>query len=186
MADFITTTEDAIISRIKQLFGNKLRAVDSLPGELNEEILKEILIQAPAVYVAFTGGTPGNIDDANIEARWVVFPVTGHASGQKARRHGDAVQIGANEITCRLTAGLHNHVVPDTGTLKLRNISIIFSGALDRQGCTIYGLTFGLPMQFEDADLLAGLDDFITFHADYDLAQKDGQVEAADNATLEQ
>lgn len=186
--DIITATEDAIIDRVKALLGDSIRQAASLPGDLDEETLKQLLIAAPGVYAKFAGGAlvPGSLDAA-IEGRWTLFVITAHASGGDARRRGDKMQIGAYPMLAILARGLNGYTVPDVGIMTLRDMSNLFSGAIDRQGCALYGLTFGLPMEFGTGSVDPGdLDDFITFHGDWDLAPVDAAIDASDTVTLPQ
>lgn len=185
--DIVSLVEDALINRIKARFGNALRKVDSLPGDLDEALLKQILVQAPGVYILFSGGPRRNAENSNdIDGKWVIFAITGHASGQAARRRGDALMIGAYQIISIICGSLSGYVVDDVGTLELVNVQNLFNGAIDRQGCSIYAATFNLPMSFTPVLDPALLDDFVTFHADYDFAPQDGVNDATDQVTLEQ
>ena len=185
--DPISTVEAALIVRIRELLGAKVRKVDSLPGDLDEEILKKMLISAPGVYVSFGGGSVGSKHayPPQISSRWTVFVVTGHASGQAARRTGDQVQMGAYALTSILAGALDSWVVEDVGGLELADVRNLFTGALDAKGCALYGLSFTLPMEFPPEVDVASLDDFVTFNAEYDLAPVEGNNAATDRVTLE-
>lgn len=184
----ITATEDALIARIKAILGAKLRAVDSLPGDWDADMLKRLLLTAPAVYVAFAGGPPSAGADAvaGIDGRWIVFAVTANASGNAARRRGDGKVIGAYEIISNLVPRLHNHTIAGVGTLVLRNIENLYSGTIDNQGVALYAMTFGIAMNFDAEPDPADLDAFQTLHVDFDLAQKDGEIEGSTDIELEQ
>lgn len=184
--DVLTTVEDNLLAKIKALFGNKLKVVDSLPGDLDENLIKQMLIQAPGVYLAFTGGPRRRTEyESSIDGRWVVFAITGHASGEKARRRGDKVMIGAYQIISLIAASLDGYVVDEVGTMDLVKVDPIFNGTLNGMGCTIYGAIFSLPMTFTPELDPAALDDFLTFDASYDFAPKDGIIDAEDKVTLE-
>jgi len=128
-----------------------------------------MLVLAPFVLVGFTGGqapAPG-AQDATITGQWEVYVGTAHASGQEARRLGDAMQIGAYELLERVVARLHGHTVPNVGTLALQRVENLFTGQVDRLGLTVYGAAFQLPMTFD----LAAVDlaNFTTLHAQLDV-----------------
>lgn len=48
----ITETEQAYIARIREYFGNELVSVDTHPGDWSDSVLRTMLINAPAIYVA--------------------------------------------------------------------------------------------------------------------------------------
>ena len=164
MADIVTQVEDSLITRIKQLFGNTLRMVDSLPGDLNEALLKQIIITAPGVYLLFTGGQRRKTENSSdIDGKWVIFAITGHASGQAARRRGDAIMIGAYQIISIICGNLDGFVIDTVGTLELAGVQNLFNGAIERQGCSLYAATFTLPMTFAPGVNPALLENFVTF-----------------------
>jgi phage gp37-like protein len=166
----IATTEAAILARLRALFGNRVRSIGAVPGEFSDELLRTMLTLAPFALLHFNGGAnprPGAAV-AGISGQWEVYVGTAHASGQEARRLGDALQIGAYEMLHIACAGVHNLAVADDGTLQLQRVENLFTGAVDRQGLTVYGAVFSNFISF---DLVAAesLDDFETFHAQYDV-----------------
>lgn len=167
----ILETEDALIAKIKALLGNAVRTVESLPGDWDDDMLKRLLRLVPGVFVAFAGGGPrsGGSNLASLDGQWIVYVVTGHASGEAARRRGDGVQVGAYELIERLAPALHLFVVPGVGTLRFARVENLYTGMVDRQGIAVYALTFQLDMTFSDAVDEASLDDFQTFDAQYDV-----------------
>lgn len=170
----IRNVEDKIIERIKAVLmapGNeKLRHVESLPGDWDADMLKRILLMAPGVFLAFMGGPVTAGHTAQLKAQWAVIAVTGHASGEAARRRGDSQQIGAYEILEALVPKLHGFKIDDEGTLQIAEISNLYNGELDKRGVTVYAARFEILMGLP-ADLdLATLNSFATFSAKYDLA----------------
>ncbi|GCL64318.1 phage protein Gp37 [Pseudaquabacterium pictum] len=166
----VATTEAAVLAKVRSVFGNRVRTVGVLPGEFSDELLRSMLTLAPFVLLHFNGGTnprPG-AQTAGINAQWEVYVGTAHASGPDARRLGDALQIGTYEMLQLVCANLHNLDAGDDGSLQLQRVENLFTGAVDRQGLTVYGAIFSQPMQF-DLTLPQGLDDFETFHAQYDV-----------------
>lgn len=166
----IATTEAAILAKLRALFGNRVRSVGAVPGEFSDELLRTMLTLAPFALLNFTGGTnprPGAAV-AGISGQWEVYVGTAHASGHEARRLGDAQQIGAYEMLQVACAGLHSLVVQDDGSLQLQRVENLFTGAVDRQGLTVYGAIFSQAISF-DLGVPVGLDDFETFHAQYDV-----------------
>lgn len=184
----IAAIEDDIIAVVKAAIGNKLRTVDSLPGDWDADMLRRLLLSAPAVYVAFLGGPKIKEADAvvGIDGRWSLFAITGHASGNAARRRGDGREIGAYEIIERLVPRLHNRTVPDVGTMTLRDVENLYSGTIDNRGVALYSAVFTLPVYFPEVLDETTLDIFATFHADWDHAPPDGQTDASDTVILPQ
>lgn len=183
----LTVTEDALIAAIKGALGQNVKTVDSLPGNWDANMLSRLIVNAPAAYVAFLGGSaPGTSDTlAALSSLWGVYAVTTDPSGQATRRRGGPVSIGAYEILQRVVPTLHNLTITDVGTLAFTGIDNLFTGTLAKQNLTIYEAQFKLPLTFEN-EVVTALDDFITFHADYDFAPPDGQIDAADQVTLDQ
>lgn len=167
----ILAVEDALIDECKAALGIRVRGVESLPGDWDDEMLQRLLRAVPGVFVVFSGGArnsgPGQVE-ASIESRWTVITATGHASGEAARRRGDALQVGAYELITLLAARLHGLVVPNVGTLSMLDVANLYTGSIDRKGLAVYAMTFSLPLTFElqpDVDLTP----FVTFAAQLDV-----------------
>jgi phage gp37-like protein len=178
----ITTTENYLITTISELFGYRLRLVDSLPGALNESVIKAIAATTPAVYVAFLGG---RLADPVWASNWGFYVATGQGN-HKQRRQGEARVLGAYDIIDVLLSYLHKHYVQDVGTLRFDRVQNLFTLPLDKNGVTVYGLTFTLPMPFEEQPGTDTLADFATYHAEHSLVPGDDEPAAIDEITLEQ
>lgn len=168
----ISTIETDLVDTLTAaVAGAKLR-VDSLPGDWDDDMLARLLQLAPCVLVSFAGGTsnsPGELEPS-IDGQWHVYAVTSHPSGQSARRTGNAQALGAYDLVGRLIVpALHGHLVPDVGTLELRGVENLFTGAVERKGLAVYSCKFAIPMAFEIDAAASGLADFATFAAQYDL-----------------
>lgn len=176
----ILSIEDALISHIKTALGNKVRKVDSLPADFDAETVRRMLVDAPAVYVAFgAGSSPGarSGTTAEILARWGVFAVTAHASGQAARRRGDSQQIGAYELLEILIPLLHGFTIPGEGTLSLTAVENLFNGEVEKKGLSVYSAVFQMPMIWSsDADLSL-LTPFQTFAVQLDIPPFETEAE---------
>lgn len=180
----IKAVEEFLIQTLQTRFGNRLKAVESLPSEWDDKTIERMLRLAPGAFVVFAGG-PARAGSTQITSRWIVVAATNHASGELARRHGDAREIGAYEIVETVIPLLHDCTVPDVGTLQFTDVANLFSAANDARGLAIYGAAFDLPMELGTDDTAGDpLDAFITFHADTDLAPADGEPEAGDTVTL--
>lgn len=147
--------EDAIIAKAKALLGDVVRQVESLPGDWDDQMFKRLLAAVPGVFVVFSGGARSSgagQQEAAIEGRWTVLTATGHASGEQARRHGDAMEVGAYHLVQVLAAGLHGFTVPGVGSMSLLDVANLYTGTVEAQGLAVYALTFSLPMTFDLAD----------------------------------
>lgn len=175
----IQATEDGILDRIRDALGerkNKIRTIDSLPGDWDIDMMKRMVTQMPGVFVVFAGGTPPERPGgavALLNTNWVVLFTTAHASGQAARRRGDALQPGAYELLQLLVPKLHRHIVPGEGTLSLVRIENLYTGALDKQGVAVYAATFQMAASMPEEVDAATLDVFETLDVQWDVPPHD-------------
>jgi phage gp37-like protein len=184
----IKTVEDVLIVQAKAaltplsgpLAGQlAVRAVVAAPGDWDKDMLKRrLLAMVPCVLIVFAGGpsTDAGATTAAIEAHWRVIAATG-GPNEEARRAGDSQFIGAYEMVEALIAQLDGFTVPDVGTLNLLDVENLYSGEIDKQGLSIYGLTFTHRMEFSHDLDLAALPHFETFHAMFDIPPFDGEPE---------
>lgn len=178
----ILLVENSLIAEAEACLGNKVRTVDSLPGDWDDAMLTRLAGFVPAVYIAFNGGErqagAGQVE-ARIDGRWSVIVVTGHASGQAARRRGDGMQAGAYELLNILVPRLHGHVVPEVGTLSFVSIINLYSGSVDSQGLAVYVATFAVPMCLGLPADASALEDFETFAPQLDVPPHSPQLHTA-------
>lgn len=165
----ITDVEDALLARVVGAFApGQLRTVKSLPGALNGDLLKQLAPEAPGVYASFLGAAPArNLTDRHVDARWALYVLTWHASGEAARRRGDSVAIGAYEILPPLVAAVVGAPIDNAGLPRLVRIENLWSGQHERRGLALYAATFEVPVEMTGT--APTLDAFETFHADYDV-----------------
>lgn len=186
----IATIEDYLINLVSTAFDSRLKAVESLPADWDNDTFKRLLRLTPGVFVVFGGGQRDSTetDDGRvvIQGKWGFIAATTHANGELARRRGDTREIGAYEIIERLCDLLEGHEVPDQGVLSFVGIENLFTGDLEKQGAAIYAVEFTIPMYVSAGQGGASLDNFVTFHGDFDAAPQDGQIDAADTVQLEQ
>lgn len=144
--------------------------VDSLPGNWDDQMLREFLASPPALLTSFDGGTVGDAGSAIVKSKWIVYVVTAHASGQAARRRGDALQAGAYELLeLVVVPALHCLVIEDVGTLMLESIENVWTGQVERQGLAVYAAVFALQMDLTAKPAESELTPFETFFAQYDV-----------------
>lgn len=180
----IATVEDAMIEIARETLEDRVRVVGSLPGAWTYDLLLKLLQSAPAIYVSFLGGQarPGALDAA-LDARFNAYTISKNAAGEKARRRGDATEIGAYEMLELIVPKLHKHTVPDIGTLKFQSIDNLFTEATFELGGAVYCATFSLALTLP---LGLALDAFVTFHQDIDMEPADGEIDGADTVNLPQ
>jgi phage gp37-like protein len=165
----ITAFEDALLERISATFApGHLRAVASLPGAIDSAQLDLLAPTAPGVFASFLGGTPAkHLPPEVIEARWVIYVITANAGGQTTRRRGDAAAIGAYDIVPALVGALIATPFAGVGAAKLLRVENLWAGFMEKRGLAIFAVTIEIPLELTGEP--PTLDDFITFHADYDI-----------------
>jgi phage gp37-like protein len=153
----IASVEDALIAAVTAALPVDTARVESLPGDWDDVLFELAPRQAPVVFVAFLGGPPLSAQagfEATIDSRWAVIAATNHASGELARRRGDAVQLGAYELLERIVPRLHGLPVADAGSMRLAGAGItnLYSGSVDGQGLAVYAVELALPLTLELAN----------------------------------
>ncbi len=94
----ITETEQAYIARIREYFGNELVSVDTHPGDWSDSVLRTMLINAPAIYVAWLGAGEGRTR-GRLVSHWVFYVIGDMLNGREASRPG-LYQIVARRLPC--------------------------------------------------------------------------------------
>jgi phage gp37-like protein len=182
----ITVTEQFLLDKIREIFGRKLKTIASLPGNWDENMLQRLIMSSPACFVTFLGGPviSGDGPITGITSVWGVYAVSTDPAGSTVRNLGRANTLGAYDILGTLVPAVHNQTIPDIGTLQLSgSIDNLFKGSLAKQNLTIYEAQFSLRLYFEEAVDPATLDDFLTFHADYNI-NSDGSSDASDTQSV--
>ncbi len=112
----ITETEQAYIARIREYFGNELVSVDTHPGDWSDSVLRTMLINAPAIYVAWLGAGEGRTR-GRLVSHWVFYVIGDMLNGREASRPG------LYQIVARLIAVLNGFRTekPHRFTLKRRS-----------------------------------------------------------------
>ena len=169
----ILTMEDGLVVAITAALAGRVKAVESLPGNWDDDTMKRLLRQVPGVYVSWVGGQTANGRDGGVAGMtngvWIVYVATGHASGEAARRRGDSQQVGAYELLDILIPLLNGFVVPGEGSLSLVRVENLYSGTVDRQGLCLYAMHFNMPMSWPTTVNETGLTPFETFAPLYDI-----------------
>lgn len=180
----ILAIENALITEIKTVLGfpaaPKVRTVESLPADWDEETLRRLLRAVPGVFVVFKGGRipPGGAV-GRIPGEWSVIVVTGHASGEAARRRGDSQQVGAYELIETLIPKLHGLKITNEGSFDFIGVENLYTGAIDKQGVAVYAIGLQMPMAWPNNLNLSLLNGFVTFDAQYDIPPHETAAEHA-------
>lgn len=189
--------EQALIATIQGVFtpggARKLNTVDALPDEIGERLVDRFGVHAPAVYVAYLGFTPRQEHGAReVISHWAVMAVTGHAREQN-RRRGDAQDIGAYEIAETVTVNLQGQSIGGSDAVAIRRLLPVQADILERKRLTVYTLDIDIPLAFDPATDETALDNFVTFHGDWDVQPYEpnpslplADPDAEDIVTLEQ
>ena len=180
----IGALEDAIITRLREAFGGRVREVDHKPARFDAEELQRVLSNAPGIYVAFLGWQRVERPPGCVRATFGAYIVAANASGEVARRRGDQVTIGAYEMAILTAATLERWLPAGAAApIEVQSCENLYATAFEKAGRTVYGLVCDVPVQIQDAwgvpQIDAGdgsaaappgfLDNFITFHADQDI-----------------
>lgn len=169
----IGTVEDAMIAAVKAALGATVKTVESLPAGFDAAELQRRRRVAPAVYIAFLGGSGLRETTPAIDATFAAFAMTEGAGDESARRRGGAVTIGAYEIMEAVAAKLDGLVVDGVGSLVLDDVANLFSDKLDAEGLSLYSASFKIPLAFQRAAPSA-LGSFQKFDAQYDIPPLSG------------
>lgn len=172
LADPIVEVEEALIDLVRGALtvdGRMLvKTVESLPGDWDDEMLKRMLRVVPGVFVAWAGGPAEPAQGPEVRARWMVYTVTGHASGEAARRRGDAREAGAYALVSLIVSTVHNWAPEGGNSLQLRDVANLYTGTIDRQGIAVYAMTFEHVLSLGGAPSAADLADFLMFDSRLD------------------
>jgi len=173
----ISKTENSIIKVIEKVMLNKIKTVETLPGSWSVDLLLDLAHKAPAVFVAYRGGPAEKSNvDAVSDGKFSVYVVT-KAGREGHRRKGSITAIGAYDILEAIVPHIHRLAVPDVGTLKFVNVDNLFGDVVQDLGVTVYAADFVLPQMVWPFVDVHTLDDFITFNADVDQVQANGDVD---------
>lgn len=158
----IAEAEDAIVAAVKGVLGQTVRTVETLPGPWDQDALALAFRSMPGVWVYFDGGNPGK-GRSRLSARFLVYAVTSHASGGRARQRGNSRQIGAYEIIERVVPTLASKPVADLGTLLFEGLRVLTPASAQRKGVAAYEMAFTLEAALPAPRDFAELADFAIY-----------------------
>jgi len=172
----IAAIEDGIVERIKAastggVLGYALKEVKTYGGELDEDGLREVVKRYPAVWVVWAGSR--FTEKARglwwEDATFAVIVATKSLRNEQARRHGAPGEVGSYQIVKDVKALLGGNALGlDIQPLQPTAGRSLFQGVKDKQPLSLYAVDF-LARFITEQPETAGLDDFATFHADWDL-----------------
>lgn len=172
--------ETALVELIaKSPLKNRLAEVDSLPDLDGDSLVNKFLTSAPAVYVAL-GSFP--ISGQQTRPKFGIACVAKNSRGHKAARHGDGVAIGLYQMVDAVIALVNGCTVNAGGSaisFEATGCDQVGSEKLFEKGlyaAVVHIQTSGeidLPEAIDESQLA----DFKTFHADYDIDNRQSAVE---------
>lgn len=192
----IAALEDAFLAQLRAAFGGRLRDVDHKPDRLDVDELARILTMAPAAYVAFLGLRRRDRPDGTWDATFGIYLVAANASGEAARRRGDAATIGGYEMVQVAIRALDGWAPGQAaGAVEITLAEQLQAAAFEKAGRTVYGLVAEVAVEMPRGTDPADLADFVTFDAAWDIPPRgnvaappvpDGAGDARDRLTLPQ
>lgn len=160
----IAAAEDAIVAAVQGVLGQTVQTVETLPGAWDQDALALAFRKMPGVWVYFDGGQPGKGARGNrLNARFMVYAVTSHASGGRERQRGNGRQIGAYEIVERVVPVLAGQGAAGLGTLMFQGLRVLTPASAQRKGVAVYEMAFHLEMPFPASRDIGDLADFAIY-----------------------
>lgn len=164
--------EDAIVAGIERALGKTVATIETLPGPWDQDALTLAFRKMPGVWVYFDGGKPGRQGrEARLDATFLVYAVTDHASGTRERQRGSSRRIGAYEIIERVVPMLAGHPVANLGTMFFAGLRVLTPASAQRKGVAVYEMAFTLEMGFGAALDASALADFAIFAGTHHVGQ---------------
>lgn len=206
LENILGKAEDDMLARIKAFqpfLGYKVETVDTYGSEFSDGV-ERAMRDWPAYLFVYNGSTPMAGSTQRLlkyKARWAVLCCSGSLRGEAAARKGSITGAGSYQMLCDARRMLRNFVPLKAGTFEGSAGAIEIAGdrqlLQDKAGqqlVSVYALDIEIPMTEETTGLPATLDDFKTFHADYDIPPhgnvqrpppSEETADATDNVTLE-
>lgn len=199
----IGTIEQAIIDHIKAAeaagaLGYELKTVASYGGELTDD-LNRIVHQFPAIWVIYSGEKAGQAfsNTQQADAKYSVIVGAKSLRNEKSARKGSGTGVGSYQMARDMKALLTGETFGlDISPLRFSAILPLFNDRSDKGLASIYKVDFLVeyPETLVDDTAIDGLDDFETFHSNWDVPAHgnvgpeipdDDNADATDTVTLE-
>ncbi|EAA4710358.1 hypothetical protein DPK85_15445 [Salmonella enterica subsp. diarizonae] len=150
----IADTEQAYLDRIRSLFGNRLRKVDTHPGDWSEATLKKLMLLPPSVYVAWLGaGEPRTRN--RMVSHWVFYVVGSMLNGRETNR------IGMYQMVAVLLAGMTGFKAGTASPLAFARADNLASVIQSSAGVVLYALHFTCEEIIDPLTDISTLNDFL-------------------------
>ncbi|ECL4022166.1 DUF1834 family protein [Salmonella enterica] len=164
----IADTEAAYLERIRALFGNRLKRVDTHPGDWSEATLKKLMLTPPAVYVAWLGaGEPRTRN--RMVSHWVFYVVGSMLNGRETNR------IGLYQMVAVLLSGMTGFKAGSASPLAFEKATNLYSVAQGTSGVVLYALYFSCEEIIDPLTDISTLDDFLRHYETF--GEPDGTPE---------
>ncbi|EHI6112090.1 DUF1834 family protein [Salmonella enterica] len=164
----IADTEAAYLERIRALFGNRLKKVDTHPGDWSEATLKKLMLTPPAVYVAWLGaGEPRTRN--RMVSHWVFYVVGSMLNGRETNR------IGLYQMVAVLLSGMTGFKAGSASPLAFEKATNLYSVAQGASGVVLYALYFSCEEIIDPLTDICTLDDFLRHYETF--GEPDGTPE---------
>jgi len=173
----LTEVENALVAEIKKSpIAQKLKQVDTLPDLDGDSLVSKFATDAPAVYVAPAASFA--IRSSIVDVGFGIACVARNAGGQAATRKGDGKMIGMYQIAEAVAALLDGYKAGGVA-LYATSISIMNDEKIYKAGLQVAVITLQGQATLPPSIDPAGLDDFITFNAQYDIEPHASDAEHA-------
>ncbi|WP_334471355.1 phage protein Gp37 [Arsenophonus sp. PmNCSU2021_1] len=171
----IVSTENALLARLHEVFGNTLRDIATHPGDWSEAGLRDVLLTPPSVYLVWLGAQAGQVKGV-IDSRFVFYVVAEVINGAEGDRPG------LYQIVTRLIAGLSGFRPGHAGPMRFEEGRNLYTEQQGQHGVVLYGTYFTceepVPPLLQDDGVDAYLRHYQTF------TQTDGSPPFAAPITL--
>lgn len=152
-------------------------------GKFGKDDVKRYAMKSPAVLVSCLGLVEAKADGCgSVDAvfAWGSFIIT-------TDKQGLLRDVGALAILTAITGRIPDNKwgLADVGYPEQVRGENLYSGEIDKVGVALWGVTWRQSMTLGGLDETT-LDIFAQFHADWDIAPKDGVIAASDDVTLPQ
>lgn len=171
----IVSTENALLARLRALFGNTLRDIATHPGDWSEEGLRDVLLTPPSVYLVWLGAQAGQVKGV-IDSRFVFYVVAEVINGAEGDRPG------LYQIVARLIAGLSGFRPANAGPMRFEEGRNLYTEKQGNGGVVLYGTYFTCEEPVTPLIQDDGMDEYLRHYQTF--TQADGSPPFAAPITL--
>lgn len=166
----IEKAEDWLVAECRRLLDPPFKSIESGPGDWNEEYLTRLIKQVPAIRVVYLDSQSEETAALDMDSDWAIFIATGWSRGQreKDRRRG---ANGSYRAASLLAPWLHTCTIDGVGQVRVRAITNLWNGRLDKLGLSLVSVRLGVGLTFHapvDVDEFA---DFVTAGVEWDIPE---------------